>query len=213
MEHREEHVFFSSGPLELEGVVSIPTGDSTRPGVIVCHPHPLYGGDMYNNVVTGVAAALADGGCVVLRFNFRGVSQSEGRYAEGVGEVDDAIAAARYLSEQKYVSQGKLASVGYSFGAWIGLKAASKYPNIRAAVAISPPLSVYDFSIVAELEIPILVVSGGDDHLCPAEALDSMYDNIKSPKERSIFKGVDHFFQDSELKLGECVRKFLCCHL
>lgn len=213
MEQRNEHVFFSNGGLELEGVVSIPAGYSVRPGVVVCHPHPLYGGDLYNNVVGGVAATLVDAGYAVLRFNFRGVHQSEGCYGGGVGEVDDALSAVRYLAEREFVDPENVALAGYSFGAWIGLKAALRSTSLRALVEISPPLSVYDFGAVGEVQVPILLASGEDDHLCRPEALESLYHMIKSPKECCVFPDSDHFFAGCEARLGECVQRFLSCHL
>jgi alpha/beta superfamily hydrolase len=90
-----EPVRFPSGALWLEGRLSIPAG-ATR-AAVVCHPHPQYGGDMDNSVVVATAAALGRRGIATLRFNFRGVGQSEGSYGEGVAELGDARAAVERL--------------------------------------------------------------------------------------------------------------------
>lgn len=208
-----EHVIFLSGDVELEGLLSVPLACDVRPGVVVCHPHPLYGGDLYNNVVAGVGAVLADAGYVVLRFNFRGVHHSGGSYAGGVGEVDDALSALRFLTEHERVDSGRLALAGYSFGAWIGVKAALKYSALTSLVCISPPLNVYDFDAVEQLQLPIMLASGEDDHLCSPPALANLYHKIKSRKELCIIPGGDHFLAGYEPRIGESILRFLACHL
>ena len=84
----------------LEGRLHLPEDGRPVAGVVVCHPHPLMGGDMNNNVVMGVCRELVGSGMAVLRFNFRGVGASAGTHDQGRGEVEDAREALRYLSEQ-----------------------------------------------------------------------------------------------------------------
>ncbi len=45
------------GTYKLEGVLN---ENSKRGGVIICHPHPIYGGDMHNNVVSAIEGALPE---------------------------------------------------------------------------------------------------------------------------------------------------------
>src|SRR3989449_10367061 len=87
---------FASGALILEGVLDLPER-TPAPGIVVCHPHPMYGGDMHNNVVDAVCQTAAADGIVALRFNFRGAGGSEGTYDNGVGGQDDGGAALAYL--------------------------------------------------------------------------------------------------------------------
>ena len=108
---KEERVTFSSGELSLEGLLR--RGESDR-GVVISHPHPLYGGEMRNQVVGIIQEVFAGKGWTTLRFNFRGVGRSQGEYDEGVGEQEDVRAAVRYLKEIK-IKEIYLA--GYSFGA------------------------------------------------------------------------------------------------
>src|SRR5215469_10778097 len=96
---KEERTSFSSGDLTLEGMIARP--DSTvEHGAVVCHPHPLYGGSMFNNVVEAVLQAMWRLGWGTLRFNFRGVGRSEGAHGAGSGEADDAVAAVNFLASE-----------------------------------------------------------------------------------------------------------------
>ena len=99
---KEERVTFKSGELTLEGMIAYPdAGAGPHRAAVVCHPHPLYGGSMYNNVVDAALEALHARGFATLRFNFRGVGQSEGEFDNGKGEADDAVAAVRFLTDAK----------------------------------------------------------------------------------------------------------------
>src|SRR5271167_354933 len=99
----EKQVSFRSGDLTLEGLLANPGGGA--PAAIVCHPHPLYGGSMYNNVVDAILEAMWPAGYATLRFNFRGVGGSEGEHDGGRGEVDDALAALAFILAQPAVRQ------------------------------------------------------------------------------------------------------------
>src|SRR5487761_1254167 len=97
---KERQVTFPSGELKLEGLLALPDESKPARAAVVCHPHPLYGGSMYNNVVDAVLEGLWEQGFATLRFNFRGVGASEGDHDNGRGETDDAIAAMRFLIGQ-----------------------------------------------------------------------------------------------------------------
>src|SRR5262245_33345980 len=115
----EEPVVFPSGALSLEGRLSIPA--AATDAAVVCNPNQRYGGEMDNSIVAATAGALRRRGIATLRFNFRGVGRSEGRYGEGVGELEDARAAVgRLRAELPNVS---IALGGYSFGAMVALLA------------------------------------------------------------------------------------------
>src|SRR5438093_13365536 len=119
---------FASGVLTLEGALNLPER-TPAPGIVVCHPHPMYGGDMHNNVVDAVCQTAAADGIVALRFNFRGAGGSEGSYDYGVGEQDDVGAALAYLRELPEVDGARVALAGYSFGAAIALQAVDERLN------------------------------------------------------------------------------------
>lgn len=110
---KEERVTFKSGDLTLEGMIAYPDGAGPHRAAVVCHPHPLYGGSMYNNVVDAVLEAMHARGFATLRFNFRGVGQSEGEFDNGNGEADDTVAAIRFLIAQKGVRAAGAVLAGY----------------------------------------------------------------------------------------------------
>ena len=56
-------------------------------GVVVCHPHPAYGGNRFNNVVEVLFAALPAAGFAALRFDFRAGG------GDGIAERIDTVAA------------------------------------------------------------------------------------------------------------------------
>ena len=129
---------FPCGDITLEGMIFIPEGPGPFGLVVVCHPHPLYGGNMFNNVVHGVCAKLGENGLAWLKFNFRGVGNSGGRYADGIGEQDDARAAVSFAEKQEPVNPAKIGICGYSFGSIVALAVAAKDPRLKAVAGISP---------------------------------------------------------------------------
>ena len=208
MKIEHEHIFFNSNELALECVLSYPEGVSSCPGVVVCHPHPLYGGDMNNNVVLGIKSAFQAEDLVILRFNFRGVNLSEGKYDEGEGEINDVIAAVNFLKIQKLVDPTRLFLVGYSFGAWIGLRAAFKIDNLKAIAGIAPPFGIYDFKFLERITLPIFLMCGDIDTICNKNELETTFDKISSSKKKTIVSGADHFFGGREGEVGEEIIKF-----
>src|SRR5258707_15303458 len=114
---KEVPISFRSGELTLEGLIANPGGDA--PAAVVCHPHPMYGGSMFNNVVEAILGALWELGYATLRFNFRGVGGSEGEHDGGRGEAVDAAAAMAFLLTQPGVSKAGAMMAGYSFGAMV----------------------------------------------------------------------------------------------
>jgi len=207
-EINHEHIFFKSGDITLEGVLSYPQKSSLCPGVVICHPHPLYGGDMNNNVVVGIKGALQAEGYVTLRFNFRGVSLSEGKYDEGKGEVDDVIASVNFLSSNTRVDRARLFLVGYSFGAWVGLHAAVTLNALQAVAGIALPCGMYDFNFLKNSNLPILFVGGDQDTFCNKKELEIVFDKISSSKKKVILPQSDHFFSGREGEVGEEVKRF-----
>src|SRR5579884_3340595 len=119
MPRRIESLFIAGPAGRLEALLEEPE-EAPAQACLVCHPHPLYSGTMHNKVVYRLARGFRRSGAVVLRFNFRGVSQSEGVYDHGVGEVEDARAALGFLRERYPDLPFSLA--GFSFGSRVILK-------------------------------------------------------------------------------------------
>ncbi len=114
---KETEVSVPCGELLLEGVLGLPEGNGPFPAVIVCHPHPLYGGSMDNNVVNSLCEAFMTASLVSFKFNFRGVGESQGEYSGGKREAEDVSAAIDYVSGVSEVDNQRLGLAGYSAGA------------------------------------------------------------------------------------------------
>ncbi len=186
--------------LSLEARLSLPA--SPAAGVVICHPHPLYGGDMENPVVVRVQEVCAGLGLATLRFNFRGVGASGGVHGGGVGELDDASAALDTLA--KAIGGGALAIAGYSFGARIAALVGDRDGRIGGLALIAPPLAMYDFGFLQDRHTPTLVVAGTQDQYCPPDEL-ARFTAAHPWVTPTIIEGADHFFFGKLFPLSEAV--------
>ena len=189
---KEEKVFIPCHGLRLEGLLSVQEALPVRGGVVLCHPHPLYGGEMDNPVIAAAAEAAFQEGFQTLRFNFRGVGESEGTHADGIGEKEDVRAAIEFLSARG--DSFPLILVGYSFGARVGLPVAIEDARVKGMVAIAPPLEMYDFDFLKGSKKDKLVIVGDRDLYCPIERLRELYQHLEDPKSLVVIQGADHFF-------------------
>ena len=196
---REIQVTFRSGELTLEGLLANPGGGA--PAAVVCHPHPMYGGAMFNNVVDAMLEAMWQAGYATLRFNFRGVGASEGEFDGGPGEVDDAIAAMTFLLAQPGVRKEGAAMTGYSFGAMVALGAGYERPEIARIVAVALPLAMTDARIPSGASKEVLLVSSDCDSYSPVAGLEALKSKIGDAARLEIISGADHFFGGSEAEL------------
>ena len=190
----QHDLMFPSGNLALEGTLHLPAEKGRFPGVVICHPHPQYGGDMYNVIVASLARSLCDAGIAALRFHFRGVDMSEGSFDGGVGEIDDATAAMEYLSLSENVDASRVGIAGYSFGAAVALAAASRSNLPQAIVSIACPSRVFNEMSAQELLLPKLLILGEHDHDFPAQQFKFMARRFTEPKNIEVISGADHFF-------------------
>lgn len=206
--------FSTQDGLMLEGALHlpVPSGDEalsltdTHPGIVVCHPHPEYGGDMRNNVVATLCEAAVNSGVAALRFNFRGVGASEGAFDNGIGEQRDVAAAVTHLRSLPEVDPDRIALAGYSFGAAIALRAADQ--ENRALVAVSTPTINGGLPRI-EATCPILLIAGDRDEYSDPNALASFAEAAGPQAELIILPGVDHFWWGSNDCLAEATSAFL----
>jgi alpha/beta superfamily hydrolase len=186
----EEHIFIESAELKLE---AIHEKGSLNMGLAAAHPHPLYGGSMDDWVVDMIITAARNAGWDSLRFNFRGVGQSQGIYDGGQGEVVDITAAASYLINQ---GNSKVLVAGYSFGAWV---ASLAFPELEKAgaeslILLAPPLAMMDFQfLVPETKIG-LIIAGEDDEIAPPHLALELGNRLVPPLTPVIIEGSNHFF-------------------
>ena len=186
-----------------------PDTHGQTPGVVICHPHPLRGGDMTNNVVMALAEAFAEVGFTVLRFNFRGVGRSTGHYAEGVGEQEDAKAAMAWLSAQPGIDADRLFLAGYSFGARVTLAVASTDSRVCGFVVVAPPTLRGDWPSLESAHGPKIFCCGERDPVAPPEMLTGMIKGLPEPKRLVVCPDADHFFVGQERTLAQHAVKLL----
>lgn len=205
-----KEVFIRCGAIVLEGILEIP--DAGRPpaaGAVICHPHPLYGGGMHNNVTRALKKVFLERGVATLRFNFRGTGRSEGSHGNGTAELEDVRAALDYMASTEGSNAGHPVVAGYSFGCWVGLHAARRDPRPSLLVGISPPVNMYDFSFLKEETRPVFLLTGDRDFVCDRAAFERLAGEIPEPKSSVVLPGVDHFHVGNEERLGKEVGLFL----
>ena len=193
-----------SGPAgRLEALLNEGAPDAPF-AALICHPHPLAGGNLHNKVVYHAMKALNDSawglGWPVLRFNFRGAGLSQGTH-DGQAETGDVLAALDWL-ENEY--KRPLLVLGFSFGAVIALKAcccrgqSDSGANVSALVALGLPTQSegrdYHYSCFKDCTIPKLFLSGDHDQFAPAAQLASVAGSAAEPKRLVLLPGADHFF-------------------
>lgn len=202
-------VMFPCGKLELEGCCYYPDSEGKFPGIVMCHPHPLYGGSMNNNVIMALSSALVKKSMVAFMFNFRGVGRSQGEFGYGTAEQEDISAALEWMETQPEVDRTKLGVAGYSFGASVALPEACRDPRVRALVLISPALT--EPAKIAQLkncQIPGLIISGDADDFVSEEQLKLIQKEGSVSTQIEIIPGVDHFWISHEAEMADRVTTF-----
>jgi uncharacterized protein len=200
-----------SGDVALEGVLALPESSEASALLVVCHPHPLQGGSMDNNVVLALCDAALQEGLAALRFNFRGVGRSGGTYAGGAPETADVLAvleAARRLQPERGVSLA-----GYSFGAARASEACLQISTPpRCLVLVSPPLASAANLQLPAGGLPTLLISGDADRVCPVEALSALAHDFTLMPDCIAISGADHSWWGYEDELRDTVAGFLRWH-
>ncbi len=146
---------------DLEGMLR---RQGKKAGVIICHPHPLYGGNMYNNVVSAIEDGYAAQGYTTLIFNFRGVGDSKGEYDEGEGEIHDGCAAYELLAKQ-LDDDAHITLAGYSFGAWVVSRSALEIKRFDSLFLVSFPCLIYKYNHLKTFDKEIFIVGGTYDDI------------------------------------------------
>jgi alpha/beta superfamily hydrolase len=186
----------------LETILDRPAGEP-RAAVVFAHPLPTEGGTMHTKVVFQSAKALARIGCVVLRFNFRGVGLSAGAWDRGRGEMDDFRAAVDYIAA---VYPGlDVWAAGFSFGAYIATTVGAGDPRLCALIAIAPPVDRYEFAPVKHSRKPKFIIHGGRDELISIRMVRHFYAQLHEPKELVEIDGANHLFDGQAAEVGDAL--------
>ncbi len=199
-------LFIDGRGVQLEAILREPRGVRLRGAVVLCHPHPAYGGTMDNRVIFRAAKAVQAARLAALRFNFRGAGASSGSFDEGIGEKDDAAAAIDWLAE--HYPELPLALLGFSFGAWVGLQVGCTDPRIKALVGLGLPLNFYNFDFLIENQKPSLFMVGTQDEFCPMEKLDYLQRLLPATSAVRRIEGADHFFASQLEPLQSIITEF-----
>ena len=205
---KPQQIVFPCGELKLEGLFCSVEAKEPVPAVAVCHPHPLYGGSMHNNVTYAIADALEKSGIAALLFNFRGVGRSQGSHGGGIAEQEDVRAAMDWLGVVKGVDVGRLGLAGYSFGAGVAFPVGCRDARVIAMALVSPYFEISPFSLLKSCSKPKLILGGSRDDMVPAEDVETYGREAAEPKKCEIIKGPDHFWGGYERPMAEKVAGF-----
>ena len=204
-------------PLELAGPAGVlealtlcPSRRDAVAMAVILHPHSLHGGTMQNKVVHTLARAFAELGVASVRFNFRGVGASAGRFAHGEGETEDALAVIEWARSQRPGTPLWLA--GFSFGAYVALRAAAR-ARVNGIVTVAPAVHLYDFSTLTLPQCPWLLIQGEADEVVPVEAVRDWLSGVVPQPQTLFLPDVGHFFHGRLNDLGSALRDFVPPHL
>lgn len=178
---------------------------------IVCHPHPLFGGTMDNKVVTTLTRLVRDKGGVVVRFNFRGVGESQGAYSDGIGETEDLLAVHSWLRQQWPGLPLWLA--GFSFGSFVAARGAdilnANGEPVNNLLLVAPPVHHYPFTDIETTGCPVTVVQGEEDEVVPAEQVFQWAGATPLQPDLIRFPECGHFFHGKLVELKEAAASHL----
>jgi hypothetical protein len=195
------------GPLgRLEALLEEPA-TPPRAAVVFAHPLPTEGGTMHTKMVFQGAKGLVRAGCAVLRFNFRGVGRSTGRFDGGRGERDDFAAGIDFVSARYPDLQ--IWAAGASFGSYVALTAGALDDRVCALIAVAPPVDRYDFAAARDTTKAKFIVHGDEDELIPVRLVREFYAQLQEPKELVVIDRASHLFEGQTGEVGDALEELL----
>jgi alpha/beta superfamily hydrolase len=201
-------IFIKNKEIYLEAEVFKPHFDDHKAVLLIVHPHPNYGGDMYNNVVSTIFNKFIANGISTLRFNFRGVGLSTGSHSDGNGEISDVKACIDFLLlECEY---NEVLICGYSYGAAIGSSAINYSENVVGYCAISFPWDFMGlkYKELSQTKKPKLFIQGDYDNIAIYDNFDAHFKFYLDPKKSKVINGADHFYWGFENLVADEVYDF-----
>jgi uncharacterized protein len=208
---KEQEVFISGAAGELQGVIHerdlAGHFASRQLLVIICHPHPLHGGTMDNKVVTTLMRTYRDLGIHVLRFNFRGVGQSAGRFDNAVGEVEDLLSVVTWAKQQ--LPEVSLLLAGFSFGSSIAAQACYRVSDVQHLTLVAPPVERYPYDRDGQFPCALVVIQGDQDERVIAQGVFSWVEGLQSPTQLLRYPAAGHFFHGALTAMKEDLSRVL----
>jgi alpha/beta superfamily hydrolase len=200
-----EKTFFLQGSAgKIECLAGHPANsDEDRKTVgIICHPHPLFGGTMHNKVTHMIEKAFRELGLHTVRFNFRGVGESEGEFDNGIGETEDVLSIYRWLME--IFPEHNVWLAGFSFGSYTALRASEEIKP-QQFLTVAPPVERFNYTDLSIPECPWLVIQGEDDDVVTPKAVYSFVNSL-DPRPQLITFKAGHFFHRRLLDLKGAIK-------
>ncbi len=199
----EQQITIDCKDIKLEGILS---RCSSQKAAVITHPHPLYGGNMDNPVVTTIAQSFFEKGVTTVRFNFRGTGNSTGTFDEGNGEQKDVLAAVSLLTQQNY---SKIYLAGYSFGARMNASVISNGCKVEDHIMVSPPVGFMSFDDIEEMPSTGLIVTGEIDDIAPVAAIQNHINRWQISPVFKVIENADHFYSGGLGTLKKILMQYL----
>ncbi len=186
------------------------------PLAIVLHPHPEHGGTMNNKVTYAIYRTFVELGFSTLRFNFRGVGRSEGKFDHGEGELSDAAACLDWLQVQN--PEPKQCWVaGFSFGAWVCMQLLMRRPELDGFIAVAPPANMYDFSFLAPCPVSGMILQGAKDEIVPKDSVLKLASRLSAQRglhiDYRVIPEAGHFFTNEISEISKNVHDYVSAGL
>jgi alpha/beta superfamily hydrolase len=209
----EERVQFGEKGVYLHGLLH--RGQSKTPGIVLCPPHPNFGGTMDFYLLADLVREFSKSRYTTLRFNYRGVPPSTGTYGGGSGETDDILKAVEFIRKQQNVNRERIALIGYSFGGSLVLMVAER-ANAKAIVPISPQVNPFETKLdvtdhARRITSPVLLIHGKADDTVPYSDSEIIYKALEKSKEKTIqlIDGANHIYTGKGRIVVSLVTSFL----
>ncbi len=204
-------VIFNGPEGRLEGRYHL-SKQPTPSIALMMHPHPQHGGTMNNRVIYQLYHLFVQRGFSVLRFNFRGVGRSQGRYDDGIGELADAASALDWLQANNPDAPQCWVG-GYSFGAWIGMQLLMRRPEISGFISVAPPAGIYDFTFLAPCPTSGLILQGDADEVAAEPAVAALAKRLSAQRnikvDYQVVPGANHFFHEKMDEMTAAIDGYL----
>ncbi len=196
--------FFTSQDSRMHGIIMHAQTESSH-GVVLCPPHPAYGGSMHNNVILALEAVLSDSGFTTLRFNYRGTGRSEGTF-DGLTSASADVAAAIATLDAD-ISIRQISVAGYSFGAMAALSACESDPRVSSLACIAPLTTFERFIYPRSFPKPVLFISPSHDEFSSAAEIQKIASAAGA--QFALIPGADHFLLGREHDIAAKIAEFL----
>tara|TARA_Y100000780_G_scaffold232327_1_gene262705 strand:+ start:8314 stop:8958 length:645 start_codon:yes stop_codon:yes gene_type:complete len=205
----KELTTLSTGTSELESLLETPNQVKRPPCVILCHPHPQYGGNMFDGLINQISSYLLSNEIATLRFNQRGVGMSSGESGDGTNEMIDTEAVVNLISSNPKIDGSRLGIIGYSFGAWMALESSLRTNLIKSLVSIACPQNKFAQYGTVQITQPKLLILGDRDHDFTLGQFKFLANRMSEPKRTEVVTGADHFFKEHRDLVGKLSCEFI----